>query len=125
MEIRIKIIRARDFLEITTHGILTITTSRQLIADIVDVQHQQTDYGLLVDFRDTKNSLSIGDVYQLASELFQYGNTFRRKVALLVMPGHNFERASFFETCSFNRGFTINAYTDYEKALRWILEANQ
>ena len=60
-------------------------------------------------------------MYQLAAELCQHGDTFRRKVALLVLPGLNFDRASFFETCSHNHGFFVNAFTDYERAMRWIL----
>jgi len=46
-----------------------------------------------------------------------------QKVLLLVLPGVNFDRASFFETCSHNRGFTVNAFTDYEKAMRWLLSS--
>jgi len=123
MATKIKIITARDFIEITTDGIINIATSRQLLADIASAEHDQTDYELLVDFRDTQSHLSIIDVYQLASELYQYGDAFLRKVALVVTPGLNFDRASFFETCSHNRGFTVNAYTDYEQAIRWILKA--
>ena len=121
MATKIKIIPSRDFIEITTDGIINLTTSRKLLVDIAKAEHNLPDYELLIDFRDTENALSITDVYQLAAELFQHGDTFRRKVALLVTPGLNFDRASFFETCSHNRGFSVNAYTDYEKALRWIL----
>jgi len=59
-------------------------------------------------------------MYHLATELHLHGDTFRRKVALLVLPGA-YDRASFFETASQNRGFSVNAFTDYEKAIRWIL----
>lgn len=124
MATNIKIITARDFLEVTTDGIINMTTSRQLIVDIAKAGHRHADYELLVDFRDTRSQLSVTDVYQLAAELYLHGTTFRRKVALVVTPGTNFNQASFFETCSHNRGFAVNAYTDYETALRWILEAD-
>lgn len=123
MATTIKIKSAKDFLEVTTYGIINITTSRQLLADIAKAEHHQADYELLIDFRDTQSRLSVADVYHLAAELCQHGTTFRRKVALVVLPGPNFDRASFFETCSYNRGFSVNAYTDYEAALSWILEA--
>ncbi|MDD2899297.1 MAG: hypothetical protein PHI31_11360 [Desulfuromonadaceae bacterium] len=123
MSTQIKIIPARDFIEVTTDGTINLVTSRQLITDIADSEHHQATHELLVDFRETECTLSVVDVYQLASELCRHGNTFRKKIALLVLPGFNFDRARFFETCSFNRGFSINAYTDYETALRWILEA--
>jgi hypothetical protein len=123
MATKIKIITAGDFLEVTTDGIINITTSRQLLVDIAKADHHPVDYDLLVDFRDTQSHLSTVDVYQLAAELCQHGDTFRRKVALLVVPGINFDHARFFETCSHNRGFSVNAFTDYEKAMRWILSA--
>jgi hypothetical protein len=123
MATKIKLITAGDFLEVTTEGIINLTTSRQLLVDIAKADHPPVDYELLVDFRDTQSQLSVTDVYQLAAELCQHGDTFRRKVALLVVPGINFEHARFFETCSHNRGFSINAFTDYEKAMRWVLSA--
>lgn len=121
MATNIKVITAKDFIEITTDGIIDITTSRQLLAEIATAEYHHADYELLVDFRGTESRLSITDVYQLAAELYRHGNTFYRKVALVVTPGVSFDRASFFETCSHNRGFSVNAYTDYEKAIRWIL----
>ena len=123
MATKIKIITARDFIEVTTNGIINITTSRQLLVEIAKAEHHPVDYELLIDFRDTQSDLSILDVYKLAAELCQYGDTFRRKVALIVLPGLNFNSASFFETCSHNRGFSVSAFTDYEKAMRWVLSA--
>lgn len=121
MATKIKIIAARDFLEVTPDGIINITTSRRLLVDIAKAEHQPVDYELLVDFRETQSRLSISDMYQLAAELCEHGDTFHRKVALLVLPGVGFDQASFFETCSHNRGFSVNAFTDYEKAMRWVL----
>jgi hypothetical protein len=123
MATKIKIITVRDFLEVTPDGIINISTSRQLLVDIAKAEHHPVDYDLLIDFRDTQWQMSVSNLYQLAAELCQHGDTFRRKVALLVLPGINFNPASFLETCSRNRGFSINAFTDYEKAIRWVLSA--
>ena len=121
MATKIKYISASEFLEVTTDGVINLATSRQLIVDIATAEDPPADHELLIDFRDAHGRLSVMDVYQLAAELCQHGDTFRRKVALLVAPGINFERAHFFETCSHNRGFSVNAFTDYEKAMRWVL----
>ena len=123
MATKIKIVTARDFLEVTPDGIIDITTSRKLLADIAKAEYDTVDYELLIDFRDTQFQLSVTDVYKLAGELGKHGDTFRGKVALLVLPGVDFKQAHFFETCSQNRGFLINAFTDYENAVRWILNA--
>ena len=124
MATKIKYISASEFLEVTTDGIINLATSRQLIVDIATAEDPSADHELLIDFRDAHGRLSVMDVYQLAAELCQHGDTFRRKVALLVAPGINFERAHFFETCSHNRGFSVNAFTDYEKAMRWVLSTD-
>jgi len=124
MATKIKIISPADFLEITPDGVINLATSRQLLVDIARTEQPPADYDLLVDFRHAHSQISILDVYQLAAELTTHGDTFRRKMALLVTEGTGFDRASFFETCSHNRGFAVNAFTDYENALRWLLSAD-
>lgn len=79
MATKIKVIAARDFLEVTTDGIINLATSRQLFIDIAKADNLPVDYELLIDFRDTQSKLSVMDVYQLAGELIQHGSTFRRK----------------------------------------------
>ena len=123
MATKIKVITGADFLEITPEGVINLETSRQLLIQIARTEQSPVDYELLVDFRDTHNHLSTMDVYQLAAELVNHGDTFRRKAALLVLPGVNFDHARFFETCAHNRGFAAHAFTDYEKAMRWLLSA--
>lgn len=124
MATKFRIKTAKEFLEVTVNGLINITTGRELFVEIAKAGHPRDDHELLIDFRDTQSRLSIIDVYQLAAELCLHGTTFCRKVALVVLPGLNFDHAGFFETCSHNRGFSVNAYTDYEAALRWILEAD-
>lgn len=123
MATKIKIVTARDFLEVTPEGIIDITTSKQLLVDIAKAEYHPVDYDLLIDFRDTQWQMSSVDVYKLASELCQHGDTFRRKVAVLVLPGVNFDSATFLETCSHNRGFFVDAFTDFETAIRWFLSS--
>jgi hypothetical protein len=124
MATKIKVVKAGDFLEATPEGTINLATSRQLLADIAKAEQSPVDYELLVDFRDTHCQLSVFEVYQLAAELCQHGDTFRGKVALLVLPGIGFDRASFFETCAHNRHFSVDAFTDYEAAMRWVLSAD-
>ena len=123
MATKIKIVTTGDFLEVTPDGIINITTSRQLLVDIAKAEHHPVDYDLLIDFRDTQWEMSTTDVYQLASELCQHGDTFRRKVAVLVLPGVSFDPAAFLETCAHNRGFLVDAFTDFETAIRWLLSS--
>ena len=87
MATKIKIITVGDFVEVTPDGMINIATCRKLLVDIAKAEIQPVDYELLVDFRDTQSTLSVTDMYQLASELCKHGDTFRRKVALLVHAG--------------------------------------
>ena len=121
MATKIKIIPANDFMEVTPDGLINVTTSRKLLVDIAKSEQPPADYELLVDFRNTQSNLSPDDVIQLASEVFLHGDAFRKKVALLVLPGANLNRARLFEICTGRLGFSINAFTDYENAMRWLL----
>jgi hypothetical protein len=120
----IKIVTARDFIEVTPEGIIDIITSRQLIRDIAKAENKPVDYDLLIDFRETQWKMSTTEIYQLASELVDYGTNYHRKVAILVLPGINFDPASFLETCSHNRGFKINAFNNFESSIRWLLSSD-
>jgi len=67
---------------VTPDGIIDIETSRQLLADIAKTENCPVDHELLVDFRETHGNLSTCDIYQLAEELFQYGNIFHNNVLI-------------------------------------------
>jgi hypothetical protein len=125
MPTKIKIITAREFIEVTPEGVIDIKTSRQLIRDITKVENKPIDYDLLIDFRETQWNMSTAEIYQLASELVDYGTNFQRKVAILVLPGVNFDPATFLETCSHNRGFKINVFNNYESSMRWLLTSDE
>jgi hypothetical protein len=125
MPTKIKFIACREFLEVTPKGIININTSRQLLRDIAEAENQPVDYDLLIDFRETQWKMSTTDIFQLASELVKYGSNFRRKIAILVLPGINFDPASFLETGSHNHGFKINAFNNFEESMRWLLSSEE
>jgi hypothetical protein len=123
MPTKVKIITFREFLEVTPEGIIDISTSRELLREIAKAENRPVDYDLLIDFRETQWRMSTVEMYQLASELVEYGSNFRRKIAILVLPGMNFDKAAFLETCSHNRGFKINAFQNFEESIRWLLSS--
>ncbi|OVE73557.1 hypothetical protein BVX94_03595 [bacterium B17] len=121
MATKIKIVTAKDFFKVTPDGVIDMSTSKQLLIDIAKAERSPADYDLLVDFRDSRWKMSTLDIYELASQLCKHGDTFRGRVALLVLPGTDFDAASFLETCSHNRGFFLDAFTDFETAISWFL----
>ena len=124
MATKIKIVTTKDFLEVTPGGVIDIDSSRRLLVEISRSEEKPVDYDLLIDFRDTTWNMSTFELYHLGSVLTDYGDTFRRKVAILVLPGVTFDKASFLETCSHNQGFQVDAFSDYESAIRWLLSSS-
>lgn len=66
--------------------------------------------------------MSIMDIDTITSELCQQGDAFRRKVALLLAPGHDFDKTSFLETCAYNQGFSVETFNDFESAMHWFFD---
>jgi len=122
MATKIKIIRTGDFLQAAPEGTIDLTKSRKLLVDVAMAERPPADYDLLIDFRDATLSMSITDIYSITSELSQQGDTFRRKVALLLAPGHDFNKSSFLETCAYNQGFSVETFNDFESAMRWFFD---
>ncbi len=121
MATKVKFIITRDFLDVRPDGNLGITASRKLLDDIAGAEHLPVEYELLIDLRDTQSRTSIFDVYQIEANPGLNGDAPERRVALLVRPGASFDRAGLFDAGSHDRGLSVNAFTDYEKATRWAL----
>ena len=120
MSFKLHVIESTDFIRSSVEGLLDIEASRTALGQIAAVAGQHHDYHILIDLRTAKSVLTAADVWYLASELGQYGETFQRKTAILVRPGGNFAQAEFFELCAQNRGFAVMAFTDFEQAIYWM-----
>ena len=125
MATKISLITAKDYFEVAPEGGIDLNVSRQRLLAAARSEQPPADYDLLIDFRATPYPLSLFEVTELASEPCQRGDTFRRKVALLVLPGISFDQASFFETYSLSHGFFVNAFIDSERAPRWLLSPDE
>jgi DNA-binding response OmpR family regulator len=107
--LRLQIVKAGDFIKSTPTGELDVKVSKQGLAQINAAAKELRVYTTLIDLRDVKSRLSIGDIYDLVSELGEYGDTFRRKTAVLTRPDDNLTQAAFFENTAQNRGFEVKS----------------
>jgi DNA-binding response OmpR family regulator len=123
--LRLHIIRAGDLIKSTPTGDLDLTASRQGFAQIAATGAELQNYTVLIDLRDVESQLSISDIYDLAFELLKYGETFRRKTAVLVRADQDVDKATFFENTAQNRGFEVKTFTDFEKAIIWLSSITQ
>jgi hypothetical protein len=74
---------------------------------------------VLLDTRKAHSSLSVTNLYYLASEIYKAGRNLPRKTAVLC-PQERFDNAAFFALCAQNRGCNVCAFTDFEEAMEWL-----
>jgi DNA-binding response OmpR family regulator len=118
--LKLQIIKAGDFIRSTPTGELDMKASKQGLAQIDAAGNELHVYTVLIDLREVKSHLSIANIEELASDLLNYGTTFRRKTALLVRDDGDIDQARFFEMAAQNRGFTVKTFTVFEDAIIWL-----
>lgn len=123
--LKLQIIKAGDFIKSTPAGDLDMNASRQGLAQIAAAGTDLQDYTVFIDLRDVKSRLSKTDIYVLASELVEFGKTFRRKTAVLARADEDFGQATFFEDAAQHRGFRVKAFTVFEDAIIWLSSITQ
>ena len=123
MAVKIKIIRATDFLQVSPEGELDLDASRRLLVAVASAKRPPADFEVLLDLREVEWDLSTTDIWSLAKELGRHGETFRDKLAVLAAPGEAFDQAEFFELCSQNRGYRVEAFSSFEEAIQWLFPA--
>ena len=124
MTAKIRIIHAHDFLKATPEGKLDFEESKRILLKIASVVVPQDDYELIIDTRKAHSVMSPTDLWHLAKEISTFGEKFRRKTAV-ICPRERFDQAKFFELCSYNRGYQINAFTSYEDAIDWLCSSTE
>jgi DNA-binding response OmpR family regulator len=118
--LKLHIIKAGDFIETTPSGDLDMKAGKEGFAQIAAAGTDLHNYTVLIDLRDVKSQLSTAQIHELGSELAKYGDTFRRKTAVLVRPDRDIAQAIFFEDVAQNRGFSVKTFTVFEEAILWL-----
>lgn len=122
MPTNVKVIPARDFIRARPDGHAYLDKAEQLLADIAKAGDGLDDYAILVDTREVSGALSATELWTLAEKLVKFRRTFARRTAVLC-PLDKFDRTRFFGLCAENHGFNIRAFTSYEDAMEWLIEA--
>ena len=117
----IKIIHTKEFIRATPDGILNLEETKKLFLDIVSVSEKNHKYNIVIDARNAEFIMSAIDLWYLMAEMFKNYNAFSQKMVILYLAGH-FDNVEFFELCSQNKGFSVNAFTSYEEAIEWLFE---
>ncbi len=118
--LKLQIIKAGDFIKSTPEGSLDLKASTKGLAQIAAVGSRLHDYTVLIDLRDVVSRLSMADTFDLAFGLSKYGETFRRKTAVLARADQDLKQARLFEEVAQKRGFSVRAFTIFEDAMFWL-----
>ena len=116
----LKIIRSVDYLDISDDGVINFEESRKRLAEIALAEDSPANYEILLDFRRTQWILSTDEIYYLVKVFLDNPETYRDKIALLLLPGVNFDSEYFKELCKQNNGIPIQTFTNYEDAIQWF-----
>ena len=120
MAIKIKIIRSVDYLSLSDDGTIEFEESKKKLSEMAEPKRPPADYELLLDFRRTQWVLSTEEIYSFVKALINVPDSFRDNIALLLLPGVNFDNTYFHELCSENKGIDVQTFTNYENAIQWF-----
>lgn len=123
MNLSIEIVKARDFLKTTARGELDLKKCKELLNKIVEKAIKHNKHHILIDIRGTSSpKMGTIELYSLVTEMEKYKDVLNNKMVILDDDDENFNKVEFIEMCAKNRGFSINAVTDYEEAINWLTE---
>lgn len=125
MTLKLHIIHAKEFVQLTPNGEFDFDSTRDLMIKAVSVETKASELEILIDFRNARTDLTMGDIYYLAAELDKNRALSREKVALLVTPEQKWDQAKFFELCAVNRGLNVSAFNSYEDAISWLFPSSE
>lgn len=120
MSTDVKIVHSCDFIIVTPQGQLDREKTGNLLKEIASATAPLRDYEILVDTRKAQSGMSISDLWYLAAQLSNLGQSFSRKTAVLC-PRERFDQAGFFALCAQNRGFLVNPFLSFEDAMEWLM----
>jgi len=119
MAIKIRIIRSVDYLDITDEGEVNFPESRKALEAILQ-EEIGSDCDILLDYRRTQWVLSTDEIFQLVEVILRTNDAFRDRIALLLLPGVNFDSAHFRSLCEAKTDTPIRTFTNYEDAVQWF-----
>ena len=119
----IKVIQASEFVHAAPDGRADLARAKKLLQAIVDAGDGIEGFHVLLDIRRVARGtrLTPVELWQLADELVHYRKTFAHKTAILCPP-ERFGGSAFFALVAQNKGFNVQAFTDYEDAMAWLLD---
>lgn len=118
----IKIIRSIDYLYINDDGSINFERSKKRLSEIASEKCPTINYEILLDFRRTQWILSTEEIYSFVHVFTENQDSFGNKIALLLLPGVNFDKELFHGLCTEAETEIIHTFTNYEDAIHWFYD---
>lgn len=122
MKANIKFVKTKDFLKTTASGELNLAESMKVLHTIAEFNHADNSHDMLIDLRETTSVLTLSDIYELVTEVGRHRQYFRKKIAILLGPQHDIDKARFLQMTAENRGYRVNVFTDFEESVTWLMD---
>lgn len=120
MPVNYKIIQAKDFIKAKPSGEVDLEESKRVLSQIAGMLRLIGDYEVLIDVREAYGNLGQAELCELVGELGRNRDAFISKIAVITREDEQFNKAVFVEMCANIDGFTVLAFTDFEKAINWL-----
>jgi hypothetical protein len=125
MDLNIRVIHARDFLKVTSSGAADLETSKKRLLRLAAENAEPRQYDILIDIRQMTSLLTFTEIAELVDMMVEHRDSFRSKLAILTLPGDGFDRAKFMELYANNRGFHVEAFTNFEETIDWLMASTE
>jgi len=120
MATKFKLIRSIEYIHSSSEGEIDFEKSKELLSEIAKAKKPPADYDIILDFRRSQLNMTTYQIYKFAKGLSEIKDAFKDKIAVLVLPGLDFDKAEFLEYCSNQRGLNVEVFTNYENAIEWF-----
>ena len=123
MPLELQIIRANEFIRMGATGHFDLPASKAALANLAVACQKRGINQALMDLRalrpGPKPVFSPADLFELVNTFREVGFTKQLRLAILYQsdPHH---RARLFAFISTLRGWTVQAFSDFERAIMWL-----
>src|SRR5208282_405803 len=123
MPMELEIIRAQEFIRLGAHGRIDLKASKVVLAELAGACWKRGINQALLDLRalqpGPKPVFSPHDLAVLVNTFHEIGFTHRQRLAVLYRSDPH-RRTRLFASIAKLRGWSVQAFNDFEEAVTWL-----
>ena len=119
MSYKINYNKEQDYIAVTIEGEFTLSTIKELAADVAGFVERYNCNRILNDLRQARLTEETLDIYNMPKNARQAGiGPYLRRALVVNELSSNFH---FLETVFINQGHVVKLFTEMDDALHWLL----